>query len=306
MVQLENVSKFILEDVNLYIPEKTAVGLIGKSGAGKTTLLKLISGLLAPDTGRISTMRKNPLKYRKLYRDEISSYFAGIPLLSREDTVRTGYEMIASMYKLKKDDFEREYHALADGLGFGKYDMEVMKNISLGQRVRAELGAALLYHPKLLLLDEPTIGLDQTAKNRFRDVLAERVGQGMTLLVASHDMEEISHLCSRIVLLHHGKLEFYGSQEQLRMQYNSYSTMKIKMAGAFPDLGDIPFHKYVIENNLLTLVYSSNYITSAEILRQITRQTLVSEVVIEKPDLGQVIRRDFYSNRTNGEEAADE
>lgn len=294
VVQLENVSKFILANVDLYVPEKTSVGLIGASGAGKTTLLKLVSGLLAPEEGRISTMGNNPLEYKRRYGKDISVYFTGIPLLSYEDTVRMGYEMIASMYQLAKAEFEAQYYMLADKLGFLEYENEVLKNLSLGQRVRVELGAALLYRPRLLLLDEPTIGLDPIAKLALRDILRDRVEQGMTLIVASHDMDEISHLCSRIALLQHGKLEFYGSQNQLRQKYNSFSTMKIQLEGPLPDLGDIPFHKYEIDNNMLTLVYSSNYISSGEILRQIMNQTSVADVVIRKSDLGQVIKRDFH------------
>lgn len=293
MVQLENVGKFILSNVDLYVPEKVAVGLIGESGSGKTTLLKLISGLLAPDEGRISTMGYNPLNYRRKYAQDISAYFAGVPLLGYEDTIRNEYEMIASMYKLEKGKFEKEYRNLADRLGFGEYDNEILKNLSLGQRARAELGAALIYHPRLLLLDEPTIGLDQIAKNALRDLLSERVEQGMTLIVSSHDMDEVSHLCSRIALLHHGKLVFYGNQHQLRQKYKSLSTMRLRIPGSLPDLGDIPFYKYEIDNDILTLVYSSNYINSAEILRQILRQTSVSEVVIRKSDLGQAIRHHF-------------
>lgn len=293
MVQLENAGKFILSDVDLYVPEKVAVGLIGESGSGKTTLLKLISGLLAPDKGRISTMGHNPLNYRRKYGRDISAYFAGVPLLGYDDTVRNGYDMLASVYKLKKDAFEKEYRNLAGRLGFGEYDNEILKNLSLGQRVRAELGAALIYHPRLLLLDEPTIGLDQIAKNALRDLLRERVEQGMTLIASSNDMDEISHLCSRIAVLHQGKLEFYGNQHQLRQKYNSLSAMRLRIMGPLPDLGDIPFYKYEINNDVLTLVYSSNYITSAEILRQILRQTSVSEVVVRKSDLGQVIRRHF-------------
>lgn len=293
VIQLENVSKFVLSDVNLYIPAHQSVGLIGESGAGKTTLLKLVSGLLAPSEGRVSTLKHNPVSNRGKYGRDFSAYFTGIPLLGDEDSVRTGWELVASMYKMGKSEFEEKYYNLSQRLGFAQYENQTVKSLSLGQRARAELGAALLYSPKLLLLDEPTIGLDQEAKVTLRDLLKERVEQGMTLLVSSHDMNEVSHLCTRVALLHKGKLEFYGEQSELHRKYHSLNTMKMRIDGPLPDLGDIPFHRYKIENDTLTLVYSSNFITSAEILRQIMSQTCVSEIVIRKSDLGQVITHNF-------------
>ena len=289
MVQLEYVRKFILKDVNLHIPEGMAVGLIGESGAGKTTLLKLVSGLLLPDAGRVSTMGHDPGRYRKRYGRAFSAYFTGIPLLEPQDTVKSGYEEIASVYQMAPSVFAKEYSMLTERLGFGDYQNQSVKALSLGQRARVELGAALLYRPRLLVLDEPTVGLDQEAKQALRDLLKERVEQGMTLLISSHDMNEVSHLCSRIGLLHKGNLEFYGDQEQLHWQYHSFHTMQMRVLGPLPDLGDIPFQQYQIEGDRLTLVYSSNYITSGEILRQIMGQTSITELVIRKADLGQVI-----------------
>ena len=296
MVQLEQVSKFIVKDVNLYVPPGSAVGVIGKSGAGKTTLLKLISGILQPETGRVCTMGQDPIRYRKCYGAAFSAYFTGIPLLDAKETVQQGYEAIASVYQLTPCVFAREYRALSRRLGFGAYENESVQSLSLGQRARAELGAALLYRPQLLLLDEPTVGLDQEAKQALRELLQERVEQGMTLLISSHDMNEVSHLCSRIALLHKGKLEFYGDQEQLHWQYHSLHMMQMRIVGPLPDLGDIPFLRSVLEKDRLTLVYASHYITSAEILQQILHQTSITELVIRKADLGQVILQPFGDN----------
>ena len=293
MIQLEHVSKFVLKDVNLYIPQGKAVGLIGKSGAGKTTMLKLISGLLSPDEGRVSTLGHCPVKYRKKYGRDISAFFAGIPLLEPEESVRCGFEMIAAVYGMSKTEYQSTYAELAQALGFGRYEEQKGKDLSLGQRMRAELGATLLYSPSLLLLDEPTIGLDQEAKEVFRELLQAKVREGMTLVVSSHDMNEVSHLCDRLAVLHKGKLVFYGDESGLHRRQNSLQTMKIRIDGAFPDLGDIPFCQYTVENDLLTITYSSNYITSAEILRQIMNQTTIGEFVIRGADLGEAISQSF-------------
>lgn len=293
MIQIENVKKYIMSDVNLYIPQGTSVGIIGESGAGKTTLLKLVCGLLKPDEGRVVCFGKNPVDFRKKYGRHLSVYFTGIPLLNDEDTVREGYEMIANMYKMDRKEFEKEYEVLSSEFGFCKWDNQKVKGLSLGQRVRVELCAALLYNPKLLLLDEPTIGLDQEAKEKLRNILIERVKNGMTLVMSSHDMNEVSQICKRIVMLQKGKLNFYGEEKNLLEKYHSLNTMKIKFMGGIPNLGDIPFQSYKIENDELTLVYSSNYITSAEILQQILQQTQIKEIVIQKADLNQIMAKDL-------------
>lgn len=293
MIQIENVKKYTLSDVNLYIPEGTSIGLIGESGAGKTTLLKLICGLLKPDEGRVVSMGRNPVEYRKRFGRDLSAYFAGIPLLNDDDTVAEAFEMVARIYKMDRNEFLKEYGLLSNKFGFAKWEGQKLKSLSLGQRARVELGAALIYHTRLLLLDEPTIGLDQEAKEVLRGILTDRVSQGMTLIMSSHDMNEVSHICQRIVMLQKGRLMFYGDEAALLEKYHSLNTMKLKINGPIPDLGDIPFQSYKIDKDELTLVYSSNYITSAEILKQLLRQTLVTEISIRKADLGQILLRDL-------------
>lgn len=300
MINFENVSCRVLKGISLNIPKGETVGLIGKSGAGKTTLIKLACGLLPHDSGRIFTLGKDPVKNRNLYREKISVFIAGTPLLCRDDTVFQGFELIRSIYGISKSDFAKRYKALSERLNFSKYESELVKNLSLGERMRAEIGAALIYQPKLLILDEPNIGLDENAKSALGQLLSERRGAGMTTLLSSHDMASVSNACSRIALLDKGGLVFYGSMENLRSRYTPIDTMSLKIEGRLPDLEDLPLKKYSISGNAISLSYNSNHITAAEILRTVMRQTAVLEVGIKKPDLEHVIsqlrgsKNEFY------------
>ena len=289
MIQLEHVSKYIISDMNLNIPQGTAVGLLGRSGAGKTTVLKLCCGLLKPMKGRVRTIQQDPVKYRRKYGRELGVFFTGIPILDDRDSVKGGLELISYVYGMKREEFMKEYDCLVDCLEFGNYEQEKVGSLSLGQRMRVELAATLLYRPQLLLLDEPTLGLDQVSKLSLRELLQERVREGMTLFVSSHDMNEISHLCDRLAILDQGKLEFYGDQETLRLNYQTRDCMELKLIGKLPDLGDVPFVKYSIENERLILTYPSNYITSAELLQIIMSQTTIEEIKMKKSDLGSVL-----------------
>ncbi|MGN1120174.1 MAG: ATP-binding cassette domain-containing protein [Oscillospiraceae bacterium] len=289
MIYFENVSKYCLEEVSLHIPNGEIVGLVGASGAGKTTLIKLACGLLAPDKGRVYTLGKDPVSNRKRYKNAVSAFVTGTPLLCREDTVLQGFELIRTMYGIEKAEFHKRYIELSERLDFGKYEHQTVKNLSLGQRMRAELGAALIYEPKLLLLDEPNVGLDENGKAVLYELLTERCRSGMTVLMTSHDMAGVSRMCGRLALLDSGKLVFYGSEDNLRSRYSPIDVMTLKFSGNIPDFEDLPLKKYSVQGDTLTLSYNSNHITAAEILKLILRQTAVTEVSVRKPDLESII-----------------
>ncbi len=291
MIDLEQVSKWILSDVSIHIPEGEAVCLVGESGAGKTTFIRLCCGLLAPDKGRVRTLLLDPVENRNRYGRKISVLLAGVPLLCSEDSVRTGFELLREVYGIPGWKFEKEYVHLAQALDFGSYEQQTVKKLSLGQRMRAELGAALLYRPGLLLLDEPTIGLDEKAKAVLEELLRERVREGMTLVMASHDMKEVATVGSRFCLLRQGKIIFYGDAEALSMQYEPMDIIRMRILGKLPDLGDLPLKSYTLDKDILTLIFPANHIRAVEVLRLILEQTAITEVSIRKATLSDVILR---------------
>lgn len=289
MIHFERVSKYVCKDISLHVPEGEIVGVIGASGGGKTTLLRLACGLLAADSGRVRTLGKDPVIYRRQYGRGFSAFFTGVPLLAGEDSVQQGFELIKTMYGIPNAQYRQDYEELAERLGFGIYAGESVRGLSLGQRMRAELGAALIYRPRLLVLDEPNVGLDENGKAVLCELLKERCSMGMTVFLTSHDMAGISKLCGRIGLLDGGRLLFYGSEKNLRSRYAPLDVMTVTVNGKLPDLEDLPVKSYSVRNNLLTLTYDSNHITSAEILELILSHTGVSGVNIRKPNLEDII-----------------
>ncbi len=292
MISFDSVSKFVLSDITVHIPQGKSVGLIGVSGAGKTTFLKLACGLLEPEAGKVFTMRKNPVADRRKIGRDCSVLFTDKPFLQKEDTVYENFEMLRSMYDLREEVFWKDYTELSERLRFKSFEKEMVKNLSLGQRRRAELGAALLHRPGLLLLDEPASGLDENAKQEFQKILEERKKEDtMTILLTSHDMTEISRLCDRILFLHEGKLLFYGEEETLRRTFLPQDEMTLKVAGGMPDLEDLPLQEYSFDGEILRLVYRSDTITAAEILQFLLKKNVVAEVSIRKPKLEEIVAR---------------
>lgn len=292
MIGFDHVSKFVLSDITMHIPQGKTAGLVGASGAGKTTFLKLACGLLLPEKGKIYVMGHPPACGKRGYGRFLSALFADKPLFNGEDTVRENFRLLGAVYRLPDEDFCRDYRELSKRLGFREFEKEPVKNLSLGQKRRAELGAALLCRPGLLLLDEPSTGLDENAKAEFRALLAERKkAENMTVVVSSHDMAEISGLCDRILLLHQGKLLYYGEEQGLRRSLWPLEEIMVKITGIMPDLEDLPLEKYCFDGEELRITYRADFITSAEILKFILQRCPVTEVGMSRPDLAQIVAR---------------
>jgi len=289
MVNLENVSKFIIQDMSLHVPAGACVGLIGASGAGKTTLLKLICGLLKPEKGYVRTLGKEPVVQHGRYGREMSVFLVGRWALEDGDTVKQSFAMAQSIYRLEKSRFWQEYEELAKVFGFREYEDRGLKSLSLGQRMRVELAMAMIGSPKLILLDEPNVGLDENGKGILWEQIARRCKQGATVLVASHSLSDVSKVCDRIAFLEKGCLLYYGSEKHLRGSFASIERMELKLAGRLPDLEDLPLQSYEIEGESLCLSYDTRYISSAEILGLILGQTQVAEINIRRPDLEDIV-----------------
>lgn len=289
MISFDGVSKFILSDVSIHIPTGKTVGLIGASGAGKTTFLKLACGLLVPEAGKIFVMGKNPVNHRGM-RGSMSALFADKPFLNEADTVRRNFETLWAVYRLEKEAFRADYEELSRRLGFAAFEGETVRSLSLGQRRRAELGAALLHRPGLLFLDEPAVGLDENAKREFRSLLAERKRTDrMTVVISSHDMAEISELCDRIAFLHEGKLLFYGEKEELYRKFQPREELSLKVEDDMPDLEDLPLEKYCFDGTELRMVYRTDFVKAAEILKFILQKCSVTEISVRRPKMEEIV-----------------
>lgn len=291
MISFENVSKFILSDVRVHIPKGTTVGVIGATGSGKTTFIKLACGLLMPDRGNVYTMGKEPVSELGKFGKSMSVLFAHLPVLQSEKTVISNFHDFKIIYQLSDEIYDETYKKISEELGYHRFQNERVRNLSLGQRRRVELGAALIHNPQLLLLDEPTIGLDQNGKDAIRRIIRKREEEKLTTIVTSHDMSDISEICSRICILDKGKIHYYGSRELLLKKYAPVDVMYLTLQDRIPDMEDLPLVSYHIEDDKLKLIYNSNHITSAEILKVILAKCSVKEVSIHKPDLADIIMK---------------
>ncbi len=196
-----------LDDVSFTIGEGELVGYIGPNGAGKSTSVKVMSGILVPDSGQCLIDGRVPWKERTAHVARIGVVFGQRSQLWWDVPVLDSLELLRDIYSVKQDDYRRRLDDLACVLEIGPLLKTPVRQLSLGQRMRCELAAALLHGPRILFLDEPTIGLDAVSKLALRAFLKEmNAKQGVTMILTTHDMDDVEALCSRVMVIGRGSI----------------------------------------------------------------------------------------------------
>ena len=228
-----------LDGVSFSIGEGELVGLIGPNGAGKSTTVKIMSGILTPDSGMCVIDGRIPWKERKNHVAGIGVVFGQRSQLWWDVPVSDSFSLLRDLYDIPLERFITRRAELVDALEIGAFLKTPARQLSLGQRMRCELASALLHSPKLLFLDEPTIGLDAVSKLALRAFLKEENKRsGVTILLTTHDMDDIAALCKRVFVIGHGKLLYQGEMDGLKERYTAYAGQDIDevIAGMYRDM----------------------------------------------------------------------
>ncbi len=278
-----------LQDVHLCIPDGMAVGLIGPSGAGKTTFLKLAGGMLQPETGRVRIDDKDPLRDHNGLRGQVHMLSAEYSNLNMEQSLEENLDIMRETYRVGKEIFRKKEKELLQRFSLWEKKEENLQQLSLGFRRRAEVVMAFLTPGKVILLDEPCIGMDEQAKGVFAEVIKEQKAEGRTILLSSHEMGEIESLSDRIILLHQGKVIFYGRKQLLYRKLAPENQLLVTFQGNFPDLQDLPYIRYHREGQQMILTYNHNYVTAAELIKRMLETSQIKEVSVITPKLSDVV-----------------
>ena len=206
-----------IDGISFEIEEASAVGLIGLNGAGKSTLLKLITGVLVPASGELIVGGLKPSEKRKVVARNIGVVFGHRSQLWPDVPVIESFKVLRRIYSVDEESFQVRLEQLSDLLEMHELIRRPTRQLSLRQRVRAEIMASLLHGPKLLILDEPTVGLDIVAKAKIRRLIRSLVEEeNVTVILASHEVTDIEEICDRAILLHEGHVLFDGTLDELR------------------------------------------------------------------------------------------
>jgi len=216
-----NVSEVsAVADISLSISSGQSVAFIGPNGAGKSTTIKMLTGILHPTAGRVSVMGFIPWRDRRHLAYHIGAVFGQRSQLWYHLPPGDTFELLARVYNIRRSDFERTREALIERFALGPFLDVPVRKLSLGQRMRAEVAASLLHRPKVLFLDEPTIGLDVLARHELRGLIQEWNRQeGLTVFLTSHDAGDIEHVAERVVVINHGRIVLDDQIAALRCRY---------------------------------------------------------------------------------------
>ena len=228
-----------LEDVSFTINEGEMIGYIGPNGAGKSSTIKIMSGVLTPDSGSCIINGRCPWKERKAHVKEIGVVFGQRSQLWWDVPVIDSFELIKDIYAVEENTYRKNLERLTDLLDIGEIRKTPVRQLSLGQRMRCEIAASLLHDPKILFLDEPTIGLDAVSKIAVRDFIKTiNKEKGTTVILTTHDMQDIEALTERILLIGKGKILLDGTLEDLKKRYSGKKTISLEYTGRLPSLPD--------------------------------------------------------------------
>ena len=277
-----------------------AVGYIGANGAGKSTTIKMLTGILKPTAGTVRTCGLDPMRQRIEVARRVGVVFGQRSQLWWDLPLRDSFRILAAIHRLDERSARARTDLLVEQLEMGPQLGTPVRSLSLGQRMRAEIAAALIHSPELLILDEPTIGLDVLSKQRLREFLvAERRDRGTTLLLTTHDMGDIERLCDRVLVVDHGQLAFDGTLPGLAATVGAQRMLVIDLAEPTRDLDDVPATTLVESESgglRQRLAFDSDATNPAAVLAHVSARASVRDLTIEEPDIEDVVRRIYAAS----------
>lgn len=290
--------KTAVDEVSFQLTPGEAVGYIGANGAGKSTTIKMLLGILKPSGGQVRTFGMEPMKHRKAIARRTGVVFGQRSQLWWDLPVRDSFRILAAIHRIPSTHSSERISQLREALDIGDFWDSPVRKLSLGQRMRAEIGAALVHRPELLVLDEPTIGLDVLSKQQLRDFLiAERAESGTTLLLTTHDLGDIQQLCDRVLLVDEGKLAFDGTLDALSETTGSRRVLRVDYAQAGVDVTGIP-HTTVEaaspESPRVELSFTGQT-TAGLVAQELFTRGEVQDLTIVEPDIEDVVRQVYQS-----------
>ncbi len=294
-----------VDNVSFSVQEGEFVGYIGPNGAGKSTTVKMLAGILHPTSGKLLVNGLCPANQRQQLAWHIGVVFGQRTQLWWDLPTRDSFELLAAMYEVSRQQYSAWLERFEQMLGLHEFLDVPVRRLSLGQRMRADLAAALLHRPALLLLDEPTIGLDVIAKNRIREFLRYvNAEERVTIVLTSHDLRDIEQLCKRVMVIDHGNLVFDGSMSRLRQQAALPTTLKVRYLSMPEHLypgthmgcgtsaqGILRVLSIEPESTSVSVQFDRNQVSAAEALARMHMFGEIVDISMEEPLIEQVIRR---------------
>ena len=280
-----------VDGISFTVAEGTLLGYIGPNGAGKSTTVKMLTGILVPTSGRVRVAGLEPSRQRIELARRIGVMFGQRVQLWWDLPLRDSFELLRHIYRVPAARHRENLAAFTDVLELDPFLDTPVRQLSLGQRVRGELTAAMLHDPEILFLDEPTIGLDVVAKQRVREFLtAVNRERGVTVLLTTHDLADIERLCERMLIIDHGRLVYDGSIDALKDRYGAERTLIVDLEEPGAPIEIDGARVVRVDGPRQWLRFRREDVSAAELASAVAAKVPLVDLAIEEPDIEEIVR----------------
>lgn len=298
----EYTIKKAVDDISFEINDGEIVGYIGANGAGKSTTIKMMTGILTPSSGRIIVDGVIPYENREKNAKNIGVVFGQKTQLWWDLPVSETFPLLKDIYGVSDEDYEERMNYFKEILGLDEFFLSPVRTLSLGQRMRADLAAALIHNPKIIYLDEPTIGLDVVVKESVRKAIKDiNEKYGTTIILTTHDLNDIEELCNRIIIIDSGKKIYDGELEGVKEQFGYLTTIEIQLKDKsniekinFARFKDDDF-KLNMKESKINITFNKNNISSADIIGEVMKKSKVIDFNIKETSIEDIVKK-MYKN----------
>lgn len=281
-----------VENVSFCVAPGEMIGYVGPNGAGKSTTIKMLTGILVPSGGHATVAGLVPWEARQRLAERIGVVFGQRTQLWWDLPLLDSLELLGHIYRVPRPRFQENLRRFADLLDLGPFLDQPVRQLSLGQRMRGDLAAALLHDPPILYLDEPTIGLDVVAKERIRAFLRElNRERGVTVLLTTHDMTDIARLCERMIIIDRGRLLYDGGVTAITDRHGGQRRLVVDLD---EDVADPSVPGATLERRegaRLWLSFRRDELSAPDLIGRVTARFRIRDLMLEEPDIEDVVRR---------------
>lgn len=288
-----------VDNVSFNVKKGEILGYLGPNGAGKSTVIKMLTGILYPDKGEVNALGYNPWEDREDYVKNIGVVLGQKSTLWWDLPAIDTYELNKDIYEIPEDDFKKRLEELTELLEVKDITRTPVRKLSLGQRMRCEFINSMLHKPKILFLDEPTIGVDIVAKRRIREFIKKiNKEDNITIILTTHDIKDVEELCSRIIIIDKGRHIYEGSIEALKNKYIKNKKLIIEFDEEVKGL-KIPNCKMVKKEGVrVELLINTSKTSVSEVVKSLINKFTVNDFEVKEEDVESVIRK-IYEEKTH-------
>lgn len=290
-----------VDDISFTVEKGEILGFIGPNGAGKSTAIKMLTGILTPTSGDIMINGQVPYKNRKKYVKEIGVVFGQRTQLWWDLPLTETFTVLKEIYQIEDAAFKNRMDFLNQVLELEPFIKSPVRTLSLGQRMRADIAASMIHNPKVLFLDEPTIGLDVVVKDNIRKAITEiNQNEKTTIILTTHDISDIELLCKRIVMIDKGKKVYDGALDKMKEKYGKMREIHINLKST-EDMNKLAFAEKFnlleddlevkLEGKKATIKFNSSKAQVSDMLSYILATITVKDIAVSEADIEEIIRR---------------